>query len=265
MNGKKTIPSPLTAEMRKRLLIIGASDSSGGAGIKADIDTLTAFGFEGSIAITSVTAQTNHKLICKYPVPNQILLDQLKASEGTLIDGIKIGLLPNRESINIVRKFLEKNPNTPSILDPVFSSSSKGELTNENTQTYLLEELLPFITLLTPNAIEASILTNKECKSLEEAKDSAQSLIEQGAKAVLVKGGHLTGAFSSNVLAQTSMPHECFEKPRIIHGSKCRGTGCRLATAICCLLSCQEKLSSACRKAGDFVHEYIKSELSKNQ
>ena len=211
-----------------------------------------------------MTAQSNNHLICKHPVPSQVLLDQLKASEETRIDGIKIGLLPNKESINIVRNFLEKKNSIPSILDPVFSSSSKGELINENTHAYLLEQLLPFITLLTPNAIEASILTNKVCRTLEEVKDSAQSLIEQGAKAVLVKGGHLTGTLSTNVLAQTSKPLQCFEKPRIRYGSKCRGTGCRLATAISCFLARQEKLSSACRKAGDFVHQYIKSELSKN-
>lgn len=247
--------------MKKKLLLIGGTDSSGGAGIAADIQTAVKLGASVRLAVNSVTAQTKKEMHYMHLIPVETFRAQMKHEMHAKLDGIKIGMLPNNDAIDEVVRFLQMHPTLPVVLDPVLETTSKGSLIIEDTKENLLDNLLPLVSLITPNAREASILSGQSSLGPNGAKNAAEFFISIGVKSVLIKGGHLKSKNCKDILLESVDRFTTFERKRFSNGSNCRGTGCRLATAITYFLAHGESLPTACRKGGDFVADYIEQDL----
>jgi hydroxymethylpyrimidine/phosphomethylpyrimidine kinase len=185
-----------------RMLAIGGSDSSGGAGIQADIKTGMALGVEVATAITAITAQNSLGVQKIMPVPIAMLAAQIgNVCEDTPPAMIKLGMLVDAARIRTVIKALRtfRVPNVVS--DPVLFSTSGSVLLSESGRQELFK-LLPFVTLLTPNADEAALLSGREVRTRKDYLDAGRMLLDHGASAVLLKGGHMSGDESSDALLQ---------------------------------------------------------------
>lgn len=241
----------------KKILLVGGVDNSGGAGILADKETLVTLEAGASAAITAITAQTDEKFHDSHAIPAGILKMQLNSIDSNEIGAIKIGMLPNSETVEVLAEFLDQHRSLPSVLDPVFSSSSGGELCSSHGIECLRSLLLPLVSLLTPNLSEAQHLADLPSADSQDLSSLSNAWLKLGAKAVLVKGGHLPGNICLDLLAQHGKKEVVFERPRIPDGVQVRGTGCRLATAIAWYLSQKKDFPEAVKHAGDFVHAYI--------
>ena len=239
------------------LLAIGGTDSSGGAGLSADIQTFKILGGDCLLCITAVTAQSNGCYIDTHAVPPSMINAQLKSIGDKKIDAVKIGMLPNTEAIEIVADFISQISCKNVILDPVMKSSSGGRLFMEESIELLKDLLFPHITLITPNFAEANILTNESVVEFEHLPGLAKKCIEMGVDSVLIKGGHITEKTCRDLLL-TQNRQLIFENKRIPGGTQVRGTGCRLASAITYYLAIDcLSLEGAVKKANNYLHEYI--------
>ena len=215
-----------------RILIIAGSDSSGGAGIQADIKTVTALGGYAMTAITAITAQNTVGVHDIHAVPVQTIRSQIDATLSDMgADAIKMGMLATRDVIEAVAESLaERAPVVPRIIDPVMVATSGDKLLAENAVSALKSLLVDGAGLVTPNAPEAEILTGKAVETIDGQRRAAEALLEAGAKAALIKGGHIEGAIINDVL-QTQYEEHIFEGPRLMT-NETHGTGCTLASAI---------------------------------
>lgn len=214
-----------------RVLIIAGSDSGGAAGIQADIKTVTMLGGFAMTAITTVTAQNTLGVHGVWPLPLEAVEAQIRVTLSDLgADAIKTGLLVDTAMIERVAETLgEAATDLPRVIDPVMVATSGDRLLNVNAVEAYQSVLIPGAALVTPNAIEASILTQKEVEDLDGQRRAAEALLEAGAKAALVKGGHVEGKILHDVL-QTVDGEWIFESERIETRST-HGTGCTLASA----------------------------------
>jgi hydroxymethylpyrimidine/phosphomethylpyrimidine kinase len=215
-----------------RILSIAGSDSGGGAGIQADIKTVTALGGYAMAAITAVTVQDSTGVHGFHPVPPSIVAEQIRAVMADIgADAIKTGMLGSAEIVETVAQALDEYaPGVPTIVDPVMVAKGGAELLQDRAVDAVKMVLLPRAALLTPNAPEATRLTGIEIENVEDQKRAADALIALGAKAVLVKGGHVSGAWINDVLA-TRDGLQVFTSQRI-ETRATHGTGCTLASAI---------------------------------
>jgi hydroxymethylpyrimidine/phosphomethylpyrimidine kinase len=213
-------------------LTIAGSDSSGGAGIQADLKTFAALHVYGASVITALTAQNTRGVEAVHVVPPDFVLAQLRAVASDLkVAGIKIGMLATASVIEAVADGLKLFPGVPVVLDPVMVAQSGDVLLDEDAIDTLRRRLLPLATLITPNLAEAAKLTG-EAEATDEAtmREQAQRLRALGANAVLVKGGHLRGGPAVDVLADEEGEAR-FAAPRIATENT-HGTGCTLSSAI---------------------------------
>ncbi len=245
-----------------RILVIGGSDSSGGAGVFADVKTCHDLGCEVSVAVTAVTAQNARKHYHSHVLPKQTLQSQLFALSDSRIDAVKIGMLPNLESIELVRDFLLAHPFGSVVLDPVFSSSSGGSLSTEEGIASLDNRLFPYVSLVTPNLFEATRLVKQAGLKADSQKQLASACLELGAIAALVKGGHYSGEECTDLLATDEEKIFTFSRKRIAGGSKVRGTGCRLATAIACFQAKGHELKDSVGLACEYLSGYISAQVN---
>lgn len=230
------------------VLVVAGSDSSGGAGIVRDIETLAAFGVKAAVAITAVTVQTHHGVEHADPVAPDRVAQQMRAAlAANPVAAIKIGMLATSATIAAVAKVLADHPDIPVVLDPVLVSTSGRALLLPDATDALLE-LFSSCTLVTPNLPELSVLAAVR----GSVPDQARSLLTAGAKAVLVKGGHANGMEAIDILFQPKQPEQHFASPRLT--ATMRGTGCMLSTAIAARLAFGDPLSSAIAEAKAFVH-----------
>ena len=167
----------------------------------ADMETAFKLAIPSCVAVTSVTAQNNTHYLKQSIVESALLRAQIQAVDQS-IGAIKIGMLPDSASIEIVSDFLEKHLEIPSVLDPVFFSSTGANLFSLDSLVLLKSNLLSKITLLTPNAKEAAIITGFECSNLNQTTLNADEIVRLGARAVLIKGGHIDGAECIDTLVQ---------------------------------------------------------------
>lgn len=242
-----------------RVLSIAGSDSSGGAGIQADIKTVTALGGYAATAVTALTVQNTKGVSAVHAVPLDIIQGQIEAVLSDIgADAVKTGMLATAESINAVLAALDAHgdPLTPLVVDPVMVATSGDRLIDAEAVGVLRDRLLPRAALITPNAPEAATLTGLEVEDLEGQQAAAEQLLALGAKAALVKGGHLEGAVIVDVLA-TRNGVRLFTRPRI-RTKQTHGTGCTLASAIAALIAQGLPLDRAVEQAGDFLHEAIR-------
>lgn len=244
-----------------RILVIGGSDSSGGAGVFADLKTCHDLESEACAAITAVTAQSNHRQYHSHAMPAPTLRSQLHSVSPDEIDAIKIGMLPNLESIEVVGEFLEGFPSNRVVLDPVFSSSSGGSLSTVEGVAALDESLFHLVGLITPNLFEAERLIGQAGLEVASQTELALACLRLGSPAVLLKGGHYSGEECTDLLALDGGETFVFSRKRIPGGSQVRGTGCRLATAITCLLASERELREAVGEACRYLTAYIESKV----
>jgi len=218
--------------MSGRVLIIAGSDSGGGAGIQADIKTVTALGGYAMTAITAITVQNTLGVFGVHDVPANIVADQIRVvMEDLGADAIKTGMLATAEIVETVAQSLEaRAPGVPAVVDPVMIAKGGAALLEDRAVDAVMTLLLPRAALLTPNAPEATRLSGIEIDDVEDQKRAADALIAKGARAVLVKGGHVPGPFVHDVLA-TQAGLRVFTSQRL-ETRATHGTGCTLASAI---------------------------------
>ena len=251
MNSKKTYPVVLS---------IAGSDSSGGAGIQADLKTFSALGVYGATAITAITAQNTQGVHSQLALTPQIVYEQIVA----VIDDIqpcvvKIGMLSNREIVSAVAEALSKY-SIPIILDPVIVSSSGHRLLSIDAIETIKERLLPMATLLTPNIPEMNALTNMPLTSDDEKMETALWLMNYGANAILLKGGHEEGIEKRDILyikTENEVRSSYFSSPTI-QTKNIHGTGCSLSSAIAAFMARGESLNDAVLKAKNFITDAIR-------
>jgi hydroxymethylpyrimidine/phosphomethylpyrimidine kinase len=242
-----------------RVLIIAGSDSSGGAGIQADIKTVTALGGYAATAITALTVQNTTGVSAIHSAPLDVISGQIEAVLGDIgADAIKTGMLGTAEVIDTVIAALDAHgdPGVPLIVDPVMVAASGARLVDDGAVEALRARLVPRAALLTPNAPEAEALTGVRVEDMDGQRAAAEALLELGAKAVLVKGGHLEGGDVIDVLA-TRNGVRLFTRPRI-RTRHTHGTGCTLASACAALVAQGQSLDRAVEQAGDYLHEAIR-------
>ena len=241
--------------LRGRVLAIAGSDSGGGAGIKADIKTITALGGYALTAITALTAQDTHGVRAVHPVPADFVRLQIAmalADPGA--DALKTGMLGDAACVEAVADALAGCA-LPLVLDPVMVAKGGADLLAKNAVASLIARLLPKATLLTPNLDEAAVLAGMAVHTLPDMHEAAAVLRGLGARAVLLKGGHLPGEEVTDLLI-TADRTEAFSAPRIA-GRHTHGTGCTLASAIAIGLAQGLGLRDAVLRARAFVRAAI--------
>ena len=235
------------------VLVIAGSDSSGGAGIARDVQTLAHFGVAALCALTAVTAQSDAQLTAVHLVPPDMVRAQIEAAFATRQAGaIKIGMLGRRATVLAVAASLATREPLPLVLDPVLASSSGGELLDAAGQAALCETLLPRTTLLTPNIPEAAaLLGTPRARTEDELLRQAEALLALGPRAVLLKGGHGEGAVAVDLLLIRAEGLQRLSAPRC--DATRRGTGCALSSAIAAGLAAGAALPEACARAKRYV------------
>jgi hydroxymethylpyrimidine/phosphomethylpyrimidine kinase len=241
---------------KSKVLIIAGSDSSGGAGIQADIKTVTALGSYAMTAITAVTSQntTGVKAIASIPIKN-IKTQIVMSLDDIGSDTVKIGMLHNTNVIKCVHKILKKYKLKNIVLDPVMISKGGTKLVNDNSIKYLKKLILPLSNIVTPNIPEAEVLTGYSIFNKEHMIKAAKKIISMGAKNVLLKGGHLKNNMIFDILV-SKQKVITFPK-RKIKTNHTHGTGCTLSSAIATCLSQKKNIYKSCKISLEYVDKAI--------
>jgi len=236
--------------MTRCVLAIAASDPSGGAGIEADLKVLSAHRVFGLTALTALTVQDSAGVRSVHPTDPAVFRRVLSAlSDDQPLAAVKMGALATRDHLEAAREFIESLPRgTPVVLDPVLKATSGAELTGKEAAAGI-KDLLPLVTVVTPNMDEAGALTGRKVMGLEDMKRSAEELCLSGARAALVKGGHLKSG-SKDVLFHRGMIKE-WDNDRIPH--EFHGTGCALSSAIAARMAGGAGAVEAVRKAREYL------------
>ena len=243
-------------------LTIAGSDSSGGAGIQADLNTFAAFGVYGASAITAITAQSTLGVEATAPLSADLVTAQIEAVAGDFtIDATKIGMLANAAIVEAVAAAIAALDLPLVVLDPVLVSSSGARLLDEDGVRALRAELLPRARVITPNIPEAEALSGRRIQSPDEAREAARRIHGMGAAAVIITGGHAAGiAQGLGLRAQGSIVdllfdgqtfHE-FRVPRV-ESRHTHGTGCTFASAVAAGLALGHDLPAAAVRAQQYV------------
>jgi hydroxymethylpyrimidine/phosphomethylpyrimidine kinase len=236
-----------------RVLSIAGSDSGGGAGIQADLKTFSALGCFGMTAITALTAQNTLGVRSIHAVPLQMLVDQIDAVvEDIGVDAVKIGMLHSAETVRTVAGALQRHGLRKVVLDPVMIATSGAKLIDDQAIEVLVRELFPLAAVVTPNLDEAALLVGRSLASEADMEAGARQLLDMGAQAALVKGGHLPGETVSDLLLARGAQPIWLRGPRIASGNT-HGTGCTLSSAIASQLALGADLAEAVIHARDFV------------
>ena len=243
---------------RSKILIIAGSDSSGGAGIQADIKTITALGSYAMTAITAVTTQntTGVKSIVGIN-PREIFNQIIFTCKDIRPDAIKIGMLHSSDIIRAVLKALNIIKVKKIILDPVMVAKGGAKLIDNKAIELVKSKMIKRVSIITPNVPEAEILTKVNISSVEDMIFAANKLIELGAENVLVKGGHLKQNFVQDVLVNKN-EFNIFDSNRY-RTKNTHGTGCTLSSAISTFLSCGKTVKKSCELGIKYVNSAIKS------
>ncbi|MBR2052519.1 MAG: bifunctional hydroxymethylpyrimidine kinase/phosphomethylpyrimidine kinase [Bacteroidales bacterium] len=268
MNQSKSYP---------KVLSIAGSDSSGGAGIQADLKTFSALGVYGATAITAITAQNTQGVNSQFALEPQMVYDQIAAVMDDIEPSVvKIGMLSNTAIVEAVAKALHDYRPSFIILDPVIVSSTGHRLLSIEAQETIKERLIPIADLLTPNIPEMKALTDSSLSSLEEKKEAAQQLFNLGAKAILLKGGHEEGEVKTDVLflshrvtettssvslsmsASESLSMSVYSSETVVTNNT-HGTGCTLSSAIAAFIARGLSLEDAISEAKNYVTEAIRA------
>jgi hydroxymethylpyrimidine/phosphomethylpyrimidine kinase len=245
---------------KSKVLIIAGSDSSGGAGIQADIKTVTSLGCYAMTAITAVTAQNTTGVKSIIAIKPKVISTQIEfTSKDIKPNAIKIGMLHSKQVISAVIRSLKKIKINKIVLDPVMVAKGGTKLINNQAIEVIKNKLIKKIFLITPNIPEAELLTGKRVNSTEDMIKAGKSLIKLGAKNVLIKGGHLNSNKIYDILLNKKII--IIFKSKKYRTKNTHGTGCTLSSAITANLSCGKDLIKSCELGIKYVNEAIKSNL----
>lgn len=240
------------------VLTIAGSDSSGGAGIQADIKAISALGSFAASAITSITAQNTLGVQGIHPIPTDMVRQQIEAVMDDLHpEAIKIGMVCDKNIAHTIAECIEKYHPKWVVYDPVMVSTSGHKLMTDDTIETIRQELIPRATLITPNLHEARILTGHELNTVEDMEKHAEVLSQTLRCSVLIKGGHLEKGGMCDVLYDAT-EKQCFRyhAPKI-ESHNLHGTGCTLSSAIATKLSQGHSMKEAIALAKDYVTKAI--------
>ena len=241
---------------KSKVLIIAGSDSSGGAGIQADIKTVTAFGSYAMTAVTAVTSQNTKGVKEIISIPIKSLKTQLTMVLDDIgANAVKIGMLHKIDIIKCVHKILKEYKLKNVVLDPVMIAKGGAKLVNKNSINYLKKLLLPLCDVVTPNIPEAEVFTGLSIKNKEDMIKAAKKIIGMGAKNVLLKGGHLKNKMIFDILV-SKKDIKVFPK-RKINTKNTHGTGCTLSSALATCLSQKKNIYKSCKTSLQYVDQAI--------
>ena len=233
---------------KSKILIIAGSDPSGGAGIQADIKTVTSLGSYALTAITAVTVQNTRGVKSVISIPSNEIKNQIIFSAQDIRpDAIKIGMLHSKSVIKKVSASLKKLKIKKIILDPVMVAKGGTKLINNEAIKILRNELISQVSLITPNIPEAEVLTNSKISTIQDVILAGNCLIKLGAKNVLIKGGHLNNKNIQDVFINKK--EITIFKNKKINTKNSHGTGCTLSSAITTYFSCGKTLKKSCEMA----------------
>ncbi len=235
-----------------KALTIAGSDSGGGAGIEADLKTFAALGVYGMAAVTSVTAQNTLEVRAIHDIPAEVVEKQIEAvAEDIGVDAAKTGMLSNSEIIEAVARTVRRYK-FPLVVDPVMIAKSGAPLLKPEAMSSLIKHIIPLATVVTPNRFEAEKIVGFKILNIDDAKKAAKYIVEElGAKASIVKGGHLGGEHSVDVVYYNGS-FKIFSAPRIKHGCT-HGTGCSFSAAITAELAKGKNILEAIEVAKKFI------------
>ncbi len=243
-----------TPAFRGRVLIIAGSDSGGGAGIQADIKTVTALGGYAATAVTAVTVQNTLGVTGVHPIPLDIVEAQGRAVLDDIgADAIKTGMLGDAATVEVAARLIDSAAGVPTVIDPVMVAKGGASLLVAKAVAAVKAILIPRATLLTPNAPEAEALTGLTVASQDDQRRAGEALLALGARAVLMKGGHVPGDRVVDIL-MTPAGETLFEGERI-DTRHTHGTGCTLASACATGLAQGLPLTEGVARAWNYVHE----------
>jgi hydroxymethylpyrimidine/phosphomethylpyrimidine kinase len=245
--------------MKGRVLIIAGSDPSGGAGIQADIKTVTALGGYAATAITALTVQNTRGVSAVYPTAPHVIREQIDAALSDIgADSIKIGMIGEVAAAEAVLSALQGPARgIPVVLDPVLIATSGDPLAANGMADFLLKRLVSLAALAMPNADEAAALTGRTVASADDLIAAGSALLDAGAGAALMKGGHLAGDVVIDALVEREGT-TLFRNPRI-RSTSTHGTGCTLASAVATGLAQGLRLTDAVERAIRYVREAIRT------
>ena len=246
---------------KSKVLIIAGSDSSGGAGIQADIKTVTALGSYAMTAVTAITSQNTTGIISIIPISAREISKQIIFTCNDIKpDAIKIGMLHSSNVVRAVINSLKKIKISKIVLDPVMVAKGGQRLINDRAIHILKTRLIKKVTLITPNICEAEILTKKRIYNVEDMVEAANILLKLGAKNILIKGGHLNTKTVQDVFVNKK-EIKIFKNKKFTTKNT-HGTGCTLSSAIATYFSCGKLLKKSCELGTKYVNKAIGSNLN---
>ena len=244
--------------IKSKVLIIAGSDSSGGAGIQADIKTVTSLGSYAMTAITALTSQNTTGVLSISKVPLKEIKNQIEfTSKDIRPDAVKIGMLHSESVIKVILNTLSKLKTKKIILDPVMVAKGGTKLIDNKSIEIIKSKLINKVSLITPNIPEAQILTGINIRSKQDMIIAAKKLLKMGAKNVLIKGGHLKSYYVFDILVNKK-EFTIFKSKRL-KTKNTHGTGCTLSSAIATFFSCGKTLKKSCSMATNYVNHSIRT------
>ncbi|MBL7711105.1 MAG: bifunctional hydroxymethylpyrimidine kinase/phosphomethylpyrimidine kinase [Chitinophagaceae bacterium] len=248
MNTTYTYPSVLT---------IAGFDGSGGAGIQADIKTISALGCYASSVLTALPVQNTQGVRSVYAIPDQAVEEQLGAIfDDILPQAIKIGMVHAPALVSIISRALKEHPGIPVVFDPVMVATSGHRLIEEETVSCLVQQLFPLSALITPNMDEAAILARMEVKTLDDMYRAGAKIQALGCRSLLLKGGHLDSPLISSLYFDEQGHTETFTFEKYPTNNT-HGSGCTLSSAIAGYLARGKSLREAAALGQDYVQQAI--------
>jgi hydroxymethylpyrimidine/phosphomethylpyrimidine kinase len=244
--------------IERSVLTIAGSDSCGGSGIQADLNTFAAFGVYGASVITAVTARNTIDTQAVEPVSDRMIVSQMESiMEDLPICAIKIGMLPSIPGIAVLGEILDQlRPRIPMVVDPVVIEPKGKELGGDTKLEAVQNHLFPLATVITPNRDEAQVLTGKSIDSMEDMEAAARELLEFGSSAVFLKGGRFGSGDITDILLTRdelfTFSHEAFE-------GRFHGTGCALSSAVAAGLALEKALPEAVKDAVEYVQDCLRN------
>lgn len=246
---KYTYPSVLT---------IAGFDSSGGAGIQADIKTTSALGCYATSVLTALPVQNTMGVRKIYPIPIEAVADQIEAVLDDIVpQAIKIGMVHTPQLVETIVNTLNKYPKIPIVFDPVMVATSGHRLIEEETIITIVEKLFPMADVITPNMDEASILAGMDVKTLEDMQVAGKKILRSGCKNILLKGGHQESPTVTSLFFDENGQQYSFETEKFMTNNT-HGSGCTLSSAIAAYIAKGEELLKAVELAQNYVFEAIK-------
>ena len=239
------------------VLSIAGSDSSGGAGIQADLKTISALGCYGTTAITAITVQNTLGVSDIYPIPAEFVKAQIRAVMDDLKPvTIKIGMVHSAELARAIAEALSDYPGVPVIFDPVMAATSGDLLIEDDTVATLKNLFFRLTEIVTPNLDEASILAGMEVKTIGDMKEAALRIMQYGCNAVLIKGSHLKGPDLFDVYLNKDGDEQIF-RAAAIDSMNTHGTGCSLSSAIASFMALGNDLNTSIAKSKIYIQMAI--------